>query len=401
MTKLRVVANNRDLADLLGPEPTMTLDDMRQRDPFEPWTYADYLRIPTTPWLIGDDNRPVLIARGLWVTFGLYKSAKTYLSLEQAFCIAAGVQFNGLPTMQGRVAYVCAEGDPKRILARVVALCEKHHKDPDEVLSPDRFNLIMSPVNLIQPDGRIGVDTLLKRLDDGRGPYQAIWLDTWAKMLAAFGGNDSDAESVMPAIMGCDRIRSALGCSVVIVAHVGVSEKAQDRPKGLSDLPGAVDGGTKCVKEGDGRNALFTFSAVIQRYASDDYVFTGRMIGAQPENSTLKFLTKIERARATLDPTQARMLEIAREFGEGFSVDRWRDAVLAANLWTVKKGARKGEPPANPRQKWTDELDKLVRAGWVEIEGTMVVFNDEPHRAVEVGPGATEEFAEPASNEEQ
>lgn len=391
MTKLRVVPDD-DLSDILGPEP-MTMEEMRARPPLQPWTYAEYQRIPATPWLIGDDSRPVLIARGLWCTFGLYKHGKTYLSLEQAFCIAAGVQFNGLPTMEGRVAYICAEGDAKRIIARVVALCEKHGKSPAEILSPTRFNLIMSPVNLLQPDGPKGVDTLIKQLTDKRGPYQAIWLDTWAKMLAEFGGNDTDADSVMPAINGCDRIRAKLGCSVVIVAHVGLNVKAKDRPKGLSDLPGAVDGGTLCEKEGEGRSATYTFSAKMQRYAADEYSFQAKMIGSTPETTVLRFLTKSEAARATLNPDQNRMLDILREFGEGASVDQWRDAVIEAKLWTITRGKNKGEQPSNPRQKWADELGKLVKGGWVEIiNGTMVELNDEPVRPAE--PDAGEEFGE-------
>jgi hypothetical protein len=374
-----------DFSDLLGPTPPppMTMDEMRARPPLKPWTYGEYERMPATPWLIGTDNEPVLIARGLWCTFGLYKSGKTYLSLEQAFCIAAGISFNGLPTMQGRVAYVCAEGDAKRIIARVVALCAKYKKDPADILAPGALNLIMSAVNLIQKEGgTIGVETLIKQLDDGLGDYQAIWLDTWAKMLAAFGGNDTDADSVMPAIAGCDKIRARLGATVVIVAHVGLNEKAQDRPKGLSDMPGAVDGGTKCEKDGEGRSALFTFSARMQRYAADDYAFTARMDGASAETTVLDFLTKREYARATLNPDQVRMLDILRELGEGAAIDAWRDAVLdavaRAGLWRIRQGKNKGELPSNPRQKWTDELAKLVRGGWVQVVGSMVELSDGP-----------------------
>jgi hypothetical protein len=384
MTKLRIVANADELDDLIGPDPirdVMSMDEMRERPPLKPWTFAEYERIPATPWLIGDDNRPVLIARGLWVTFGLYKSGKTYVSLEQAFCIAAGVEFNGLPTLQGRIAYVCAEGDAKRIIARVVALCKKHDKDPAEILSPTRFNLIMSPINLVDPDGPIGTDTLLRTLDDRLGDYQAIWLDTWAKMLAAFGGHDTDADSVMPAIAGCDHIRAALGCSVVIVAHVGLSEKAQDRPKGLSDLPGAVDGGTKCEKDGEGRSALFTFSARMQRYAADEYEFTGKMDGSTPETTVLRFLTKRQAVKATLDPDQIRMLDILRDLvgdvGEGVSVDEWRDAVISADLWKATQGKRKGQSVANPRDKWNAELGKLTSRGVVNVNGTLVEIADD------------------------
>jgi hypothetical protein len=193
---------------------------------------------------------------------------------------------------------------------------------------------------------------------------------------------------VPPAIAGCDRIRKALGCSVVIVAHVGLSEKAQDRPKGLSDLPGAVDGGTKCAKTGDGRAAVFTFSAAMQRYAADEYEFTAKMDGDGPETTALRYLSKRETAKATLDPDATKMLDILRVLGDGASVDQWRDAVLIADIWRVKQGPRKGEQVANPRDRWTRELEKLVRGGWVEVNGTMAQLSDEDKPAADDGAGA-------------
>lgn len=392
MTKLRVVTD--DYEDLLGPLPIMSMEEMRARDPLKPWTFGEYQRIPATPWLIGTDNSPVLIARGLWCTFGLYKSGKTYLSLEQAFCIAAGVEFNGLPTLQGRVAYVCAEGDAKRIIARVVALCAKYDEDPDDILSPAKLNLIMSPINLLEGAGKIGFATLIKQLQDGLGDYVAIWLDTWAKMLAAFGGHDTDADSVMPAIAGCDKIKAALGATVVLVAHVGLNEKAKNRPKGLSDLPGAVDGGTLCEKTGDGRSAKFTFSAKMQRYAPDDYSFAARMAGNSAETTVLKFMSKRETRRDGLDPDLSRMMDILETLGEGCSVDAWRDAVLAADFLRIGQGKNKGERPANPRQKWADELAKLTTGNWVTVNNGMVelVEGDEFNAMTDKAADASAEF---------
>jgi RecA-family ATPase len=239
-------ATDEELAELLGPDPvaatSSVIVDRRDRPRFKPWTYDEYLTLPEIPWLIGDRDRPVLISKGLWVTFGLYKSGKTYWELEKAFSVAFGIEFHGLPVTQGRIAYVCAEGDVKRIFERLLALCAKHELDPGAALNDGRFNLITSAVNLTVVKGVDSVEELLKQLSaSGDGTYIAVWLDTWAQMLAASGGHDSDADFVMPAVRGCVRIREALGCTVTIVAHVGVSEKAQDRPKGLSDLPGAVD----------------------------------------------------------------------------------------------------------------------------------------------------------------
>ena len=46
----------------------------------------------------------------------------------------------------------------------------------------------------------------------------AVWLDTWAQMLAASGGHDSSAETVMPAVRG-----TASDPSVSVVANAAIS----------------------------------------------------------------------------------------------------------------------------------------------------------------------------------
>jgi hypothetical protein len=90
-------------------------------------------------------------------------------------------------------------------------------------MNSGKFNLIDSPVDLANPDPKkgLGVDVLLDQL--AHKPYAAVFLDTWARMLWASGGHDSDQNTVGPAVQGCDRIRKALGCTVVMVAHIGVS----------------------------------------------------------------------------------------------------------------------------------------------------------------------------------
>jgi AAA domain len=392
MNKKRPPATEAEIEDLLGrppveitdapsvdapeaePEPPpvivmMTLEDLRKRDPLKPWVLDDYKRMPDMPWLVGDDNRPVLISRGLWVNFGLYKSGKTYFSLEQAFCIATGTPFNGLPVMQGRVGYICAEGDPKRIIARVIALCEKHGMNPEEVLAPKALNIIMSSINLIDARKPNGVGTLIRQLNDGLGEYRVIYLDTWAAMLAACGGHDSDPVTVMPAIDGCKAIMTNLRCTVCIVAHVGINEKAQDRPKGLSDLPGQVDGGTKCEHDGgEGAAKTFTFTSVIQRYAADGFSMEATMRRLDPD-SVLKFIPRLEAARRKLTASQRRMLDILNDLGGKIGVEQWREAVLDANIWVSEKGKSKGKPIANPRAKWATELNALLRAGQITNSG--------------------------------
>ena len=99
-----------------------------------------------------------------------------------------------------------------------------------------------------------------------------MWLDTWARMLSASGGHDSDPEhrwsgdpwlrsdSRRTRLYGHDRSphRMVAGCA-------GAAEGTVD------ELPGAIDGATCCKKDGEGAAAWFRFKSVYQRHAADGF----------------------------------------------------------------------------------------------------------------------------------
>ena len=347
------------LADLreLGFDEVEERARLAPRHKFKEWTYDELVDLPDSQWLAGDEERPVLIANGLWLNYGLFKGGKTYRSMELAFCIAFGLEFHGLPVLQGNVAYVIAEGGTKRHLKRLRALCEKYGIDPAEALNSGKFNLITTAVNLAEAKG---VDELLGQLR--HHPYVAVWLDTWARMLSASGGHDSDPDTVGPAIRGCDRIREALDCTVTIVAHVGWSPTAQERPKGLVDLPGAVDGATYCKKDGEGTNAWFRFKSVFQRHAADGFEQLAKLEEFGPDRVFVSApLKQFQVGR--LPPAQRRMLELLGSLGDGASVDQWRDAARDAGLWPKAK---------NWRSNWQRAKRALENADLIEISGGMV-----------------------------
>jgi hypothetical protein len=335
-------------------------DPPPKRNPFKEWTYDELVELEDTSWLAGDEERPVLIAKGLWLDYGLFKSGKTYRAMELAFCVAFGLEFHGVPVTQGNIAYVIAEGGTKRHLKRLLALCAKYELDPAEALNSGRFNLITTAVNLAEAKG---VDQMLKELR--HHPYVAVWFDTWARMLSASGGHDSDPDTVLPAIRGCDRIKDALGCTVTIVAHVGWSPSAQDRPKGLVDLPGAIDGATYCLKEGEGPNAVFRFKAKFQRHAEDGFEQVAKFKEFGPDRV---FVTSPAREHKLkkLAPDLHRCYSVLQQLGDGVTIDAWRDAVKESGLWADAK---------NWRDKWKRAKTKLLEADLIDVEGEMVTLH--------------------------
>jgi AAA domain-containing protein len=123
------VASVAEMAELLGPAPIEIKAPAERRHPFKEYTYEELTNAPKKVYLCGDDDRPVLLTDSLWQTMGLLKSGKTFFCLELGFCIAFGLEFHGLQTKEGNVAYIIAEGGIGRNFERVLALCTKYENE--------------------------------------------------------------------------------------------------------------------------------------------------------------------------------------------------------------------------------------------------------------------------------
>jgi hypothetical protein len=388
-----------ELAELLGPEPVK--GPVERRHPFKEYTYEELINSPKKVYLCGDDGRPVLLADSLWQTMGRLKSGKTFFSMELGFCIAFGLEFHGLPTKEGNVAYIIAEGGIGRNFERVLALCAKYEEKlrvkfgiPEgdgyiaAAINSGKFNLIDSPVDLANPDPKkgLGVDVLLDKL--AHRPYVAVFLDTWARMLWASGGHDSDQNTVGPAVQGCDRIRKALGCTVVMVAHVGVAKDAQGRAKGLSDPAGAIDGATHCSKLGDGPLARYAFKATYQRHAVDGFTIVAQLRDSGPN---VALMSDNVANLVKLSKRDSQMLDVLRGMEPGASLADWQTAVEAA-----KVPGRDGKPLKADalRKAFKRATERLLRADAIEIDNDMVTFRSGPDGEDMIFGTAEEDFLE-------
>ena len=345
--------------------PADKLDLRGRRDPFLPWSPAEFKNMPPRKWAVGSKGKPLLIDKGLWANFGIFKSGKTYYSLEQGFCIAHGLPFLGHDTLQGNVAYLLAEGGVEFAYERLQALCIKHGMSEDNALGSGRFNLITSPVNFTTKGVDIpnGIVRLRQRLELIRP--SVVYLDTWMRMLNASGGHDSDPQTVGAALNATDAIRADFDCAAVLCAHVGHQE--QWRMKGMIDLEGAIDGATICEKKGEGADAEFHFQSVFQRHALDGYEIVAGFKTFGPDAALVaKAASAVNLSKLAPDyrPVYERLLELFRETVpddggiEGIAVAAWRDAVNPAAMWPDLK---------SPREKWSKALDAIEKAGLITI----------------------------------
>lgn len=189
------------------------------------------------PDTVVEAERPYLIdgvleAGSMIVTYGDSNTGKTFVSLDQAYHIAAGKLWNGHKVKSGPVVYVASEGGPG-FAKRVEAL--KRHFGPADV----PFYTVPCLVDLYSDNGSTG--SLIKLVREvealAGGKCVLIVIDTLAR---AMGGGDENTSTDMGRfVANCDRIRAATGAALNIVHHTG-KDKAKGA-RGSSSLRAATD----------------------------------------------------------------------------------------------------------------------------------------------------------------
>jgi hypothetical protein len=379
-TKEQIEQDLRDLGfdDVVTPiNPTI---DLKARPRFRPWSWDEIEATDDLAYLVGDDQRPILLANALWSYYGLLKSGKTYLTFDVAFCIAFGIPFNGLPTAHGDIVYLIAEGGVRRMRKRFEALYEKYkpqlvkkYPTAKDAFNAGHFNMVPHAVNLVDfASKEDGVDLLLRQIDQDK-TYAAVFLDTWAMMLSQSGGHDSDKDTVMPAVQGCKRIQEHLNCTVCIVGHVGYNLTAQERLKGLSDLPAALDGAVLAQKEKVNGTEHFTFTTTTQRHAINGFNMHAVM-KAYPPNVALDFKDAAEVKTEKLKQDYKRAFKLLVEGGGELSVEAWRKKAELVGLFAKASEAK--DPAGAWRSAWARCKKALVDANLIRIEGDVATVRD-------------------------
>ena len=240
------------------------------------------------------------------------------------------------------------------------------------------FNLSDDAINLAaeEPDKGRGVKVFLGEVEQtGVKDVVLVVLDTWARMLWAAGGHDSDQQTVGPSVAGCDYIRRELNCAVIMVAHIGTGKDSQKRAKGLSDPTGAVDGATRCWKVGEGPDAAFHYQAAYQRFAAEGFQLNARMRPQGPAETLSFYKAEVTtKPMGKLTKRQRAVLEILNGLPDGTSEADWQAAVEAGDIINARGGG-----PAKPdsvRRVFRTVMSELERLDRISIVNRMVYRND-------------------------
>ena len=201
---------------------------------FKLYTVEDLEDLPDPAWLL----EGLLPQGALAELYGTFAVGKSFLALDWALSVAAGVPWLGRSMSQADVVYVSAEGGAG--LKKRIAAWRTEHTEAD--LS--RFRAILAPVNMLDPKD---VKALVQVIKDAPCEPSLVVIDTLAR---CFGDGDENAAVDMNRfVAGTDWIRAKFpGATVLVIHHSG--KKANQGDRGSNALRAAADTVMKLTGKG-------------------------------------------------------------------------------------------------------------------------------------------------------
>ena len=235
---LRVAARGGDWNGSLD-RADRVLSDLRSavasRRRFELLTASALREMPPMGWCI----HGVLPDRGFAAIFGPSGSGKGFLVLDLAASIAEGAPCFGHRTRQGRVVYVCLEGQaglPNRVAAWERA---KGCDYPADVL------FVFESFQLTDRDDVLGLAATI----DSAGGADLVVIDTLNR--AAPGSDENDGRDMGLVLEALKELQTMFGGLVVLVHHSGKNVELGMR--GHSSVYAALDAVIEVGRDGEER----------------------------------------------------------------------------------------------------------------------------------------------------
>jgi hypothetical protein len=177
---------------------------------------------------------------GVSMVYGESGSGKTFITLDMACHIAAGLQWHEHKTKPGLVVYMAGEGN-YGLRQRVTAWCKTHGvQNLDNLLISNKAIDIDSPAAAAQIINAVREITQ----DDA----VAIFIDTLNNHMS---GNENDAKDSRNMLNACNIAARALSASVCLNHHTGHAVEAKQRARGSSAWKASMDSMILVAKSDD------------------------------------------------------------------------------------------------------------------------------------------------------
>jgi hypothetical protein len=205
-------------------------NSINKRGPFRFLPVSDlYNMSSSTDWLI----KSYLDKGTLAMLFGKSGTYKSFCAIDMGLSIATGSDWHGNPVSQGKVFYICGEG--QKGISRRIRAWEIHYGIP---LDNVDFFTSDRPAQFLDEESALDVVNAVSELCDQNGMPALIIIDTLNRN---FGTGDENSTTDMTRFINViDKyLRIQYNCTVLIVHHAGL--KDTNRARGASALHAALD----------------------------------------------------------------------------------------------------------------------------------------------------------------
>jgi phage/plasmid primase-like uncharacterized protein len=217
------------------PGQTNSSQTKPERPPILTFTRGKDLILKRAPirWLI----KNVIEQNSINSLFGQYASMKSFIVIDMAFCVAAGIPWHGHEVRQMPVAIICGEGH-SGISGRLAALALKY-----DIAFPDDLLISDQSASLALPEVAFEVGEIINAIFPGEA---FVVIDTLGRN---FGKNENSTEDMTQYMGNLDRIFRYAGKTVTSVHHTGHAQN--DRARGSIVLAASCEGEHQIIRSAD------------------------------------------------------------------------------------------------------------------------------------------------------
>lgn len=174
----------------------------------------------------------------LGLIFGASGSGKTFVALDMAYCIAAGIPYHGRNTKKTGVLYVCGEGH-NGLQKRLKAIHYEKGNNDDSL----QIHTTKIPAAFIDRNSTITVQNTINQI----GNIGLVLVDTLHRNLG--DADENSAQAIAKFLQNIDLYLRSSGIAVVVVHHSG--NEANGRSRGSSSIRAAMDVEYEVKKDAD------------------------------------------------------------------------------------------------------------------------------------------------------
>jgi AAA domain len=345
----------------VSPPPGGPRPNGADRDPLST-IWADEIELDLTDCGVIDGYMP---RTGIGVSYGESGSGKSFVVLDRACHVAAGLPWRGMDVAQGVVIYIAAEA-PESVKRRVWAWKRHHQVEHPPLL------IVQASVDLLNGSTTALVE-LVRKITKEHGHVAMVVIDTLAR---AMTGNENAPDDMGKFVSGCGAIREAGETMVLVVHHCGKNTALGAR--GHSSLRAATDYEEEITLNEEGAGSIKVTKS------RDDV--SGRTLGFRLDtfelgrNSKGRMVTTCvvhpadpppkKPPKAPLGPVQKILVEelrkLYRRHPEGVAEGDLKSAFVLA--LDAKRG-REGKGRLEPKQytgKFNETLASVIAGGHVD-----------------------------------